>query len=273
VTDFQIAFCNPAFAQLWRSSGNAQAGARLSAVLPSALARTLVPQYVQVLLTGESLLEDRERLTPDGAEWLRHHVVAAADGVAVTLRDITLQQQAEQRLKQITPYDLVTGLPNLLTFNDRLDHALLRAKRVQRSFGLMAVDLADVGRVVEAHGEVVGNQVLQLVAVRMRRALRDSDTLGRVAPYRFMVVLEDERDLGGTDVVARTLMKVAVAPIDLDGLPVQLTASIGATLWSDERQTAGDLIAQADAAQRLARRSGPNQHACWSPELAGRPAR
>jgi diguanylate cyclase (GGDEF)-like protein len=273
VTDFQIAFCNPAFAQLWRSSGNAQAGARLSAVLPSALARTLVPQYVQVLLTGESLLEDRERLTPDGAEWLRHHVVAAADGVAVTLRDITLQQQAEQRLKQITPYDLVTGLPNLLTFNDRLDHALLRAKRVQRSFGLMAVDLADVGRVVEAHGEVVGNQVLQLVAVRMRRALRDSDTLGRVAPYRFMVVLEDERDLAGTDVVARTLMKVAVAPIDLDGLPVQLTASIGATLWSDERQTAGDLIAQADAAQRLARRSGPNQHACWSPELAGRPAR
>ena len=273
VSDFRIGFCNPAFAQLWQGSGNAQTGALLSAVLPSTLARTLVQQYAQVLLTGEPLFEDCERLVPQAAQWLRHHVVAAGDGVAVTLRDITAQREAEERLKHVTPYDLVTGLPNQQTFQDRLDHALLRAKRVQRSFGLLAVDLADVSKVAEAHGDTVADQVLRQMAVRMRRALRNSDTLARVASRRFMVILEDERDLAGTDVVSRTLMKVAVAPMDVDGLTVQLTASIGATLWSDERQTAADLVTQADAAQQLAKRSGPNQHACWSAEMAGRPAR
>ena len=273
VTDFKIGYCNPAYVQLWHASGNAQPGALLSAVLPSTLARNLVQQYVQVLLTGEPVFEDRERLVPEAAPWLRHHVVAAGDGVAVTLRDITALREAEERLKQITPYDLVTGLPNLQTFQDRLEHALSRAKRVQRSFGVLAVDLGDINRVAEARGEAVADQVLKQMAVRMRRALRTSDTLARVASRRFMVILEDERDLAGTDVVSRTLMKVAIAPMDVDGLTVQLTASIGATLWSDERQSVADLIAQADAAQQLARRSGPNQHACWSAEMAARPAR
>jgi diguanylate cyclase (GGDEF)-like protein len=274
VTDFQIAFCNPAFAHLWRSSGNAQAGALLSAVLPAALARTLVQQYAQVLLTGEALFEERERLVAgEGPDWLRHHAVAAADGVAVTLRDITEQRHAQERLKQITPYDLVTGLPNLLTFQDRMEHALLRARRVQRSFGLMALELGDISKVFEVHGESLGNQVLKQVAARVRRALRDSDTLGRVGPYRFMVILEDERDLAGADTVSRTLMKVLTSPVELDGLSVQLTASIGATLWGDERQSVADLETQADVAQQAARRSGANQHMCWTAELAGRPAR
>jgi GGDEF domain-containing protein len=88
-----------------------------------------------------------------------------------------------------------------------------------------------------------------------------------------MVILEDERDLAGADTVARTLMKVLTSPVELDGLSVQLTASIGATLWGDERQSVADLVTQADTAQQAARRSGANQHMCWTAELAGRPAR
>jgi PAS domain-containing protein len=108
IGDFQIAYCNPAFAHLWRSSGNAQAGALLSAVLPAALARTLVQQYAQVLLTGEALFEERERLVEDmgtkNAMILRNHgTLTVGETVAQCfLRLYFLERACEAQVKMLS---------------------------------------------------------------------------------------------------------------------------------------------------------------------------
>jgi hypothetical protein len=135
--------------------------------------------------------------------------VAAADGVAVTLRDITLQQQAEERLKQITPYDLWHWPAEPAHVHQhRLDHALRRAKRVQRWFWVDEREIwPTLGRAAEADGEVIGHQGPAAAGGAHAPGTARFRHAGPCRACRFMVILEDERDLAGADVVARTLMK------------------------------------------------------------------
>jgi len=274
VVDFSVSFQNPAFERLWALSGSAREGALLSEFLPADLCAELITAYARVLLQDEPLLEERSQLVAgDGPEWVRHLAVSLGDGVAVTWYDVSERRRAEDKLRLQSPYDPVTGLLNAVTFSDRLEHCLRRARRGQRQFCLIKIDLQGVDALIERHGAPLVGQFLRLLSQQVQRALRESDTLAWFTTHSYGAILEDERNLPAGDGVARTLLKVISTPIEIEGQMLQVSANAGLTLWDNDKQTADDLIKEVQAAVKAARAGGRNQHAVYTPALATQQAR
>ena len=274
LVDFRVAFQNPAHERLWALSGTARVGGCISEFLPADLLTDLHAAYVKVLRNDEPLLEERSQLVAgDGPEWVRHLAVSLGDAVAVTWYDVSERRRAEDRARLQSPYDPVTGLLNAVTFSDRLEHCLRRARRGQRQFCLLKIDLLGVDALIERHGAALAGNYLRALAQRVQRGLRESDTLAWFATHSYGIILEDENNLPAGDGVARTLLKIIATAIEVDGQKLHLSANAGLTLWDNDRQTAADLMKEAQLALKLARAAGRNQHVAYTPELAPQLAR
>jgi PAS domain S-box-containing protein len=101
-------------------------------------------------------------------------------GAVVVFRDISERKQSEQRLAQLAQYDLLTGLPNRNLLHDRLNQAMVRAKRNARLMALMFLDVDRFKEINDALGHSAGDLVLKGVAERLTLCLRESDTVGRL---------------------------------------------------------------------------------------------
>lgn len=274
LVDFRVSFQNPAHERLWALSGTARVGACISEFLPADLLTDLHAAYVKVLQQDEPLLEERSQLVAgDGPEWVRHFAVSLGDAVAVTWYDVSERRRAEEKARLQSPYDPVTGLLNAVTFSDRLEHCLRRARRGQRQFCLLKIDLQGVDALIESHGAPLAGNYLRALAQRVQRGLRESDTLAWFATHSFGILLEDEKNLPAGDGVARTLLKVINTAIEVDGQKLQISANAGLTIWDNDRQSAADLMKEVQMALKLARATGRNQHVAYTPELAAQLAR
>ena len=199
--------------------------------------------------------------------------MSRGDAGAVTWYDVSERRRAEDRARLQSPYDPVTGLLNAVTFSDRLEHCLRRARRGQRQFCLLKIDLLGVDALIERHGAALAGNYLRALAQRVQRGLRESDTLAWFATHSYGIILEDENNLPAGDGVARTLLKIIATAIEVDGQKLHLSANAGLTLWDNDRQTAADLMKEAQLALKLARAAGRNQHVAYTPELAPQLAR
>jgi diguanylate cyclase (GGDEF)-like protein len=193
--------------------------------------------------------------------------------VAVTWYDVSERRRAEDKLRLQSPYDPVTGLLNAVTFSDRLEHCLRRARRGQRQFCLIKIDLQGVDALIERHDALLVGQFLRLLSQQVQRALRESDTLAWFTTHSYGAILEDERNLPSGDGVARTLLKVISTPIEVEGQMLQVSANAGLTLWDNDKQTAADLVKEVQLAVKAARAAGRNQHVAYTPPLAAQQAR
>ncbi|QNN54453.1 GGDEF domain-containing protein [Nocardioides mesophilus] len=128
---------------------------------------------------------------------------------------------ARDQLEFQALHDALTGLANRALFTDRLDHAMLRSGH---DVGLLFCDLDDFKQVNDQHGHDVGDLLLQVVATRLRECVRGQDTVARVGGDEFAVLLEDPED--ATQVAERLVARMA-EPVELRGLTVQVTVSVG----------------------------------------------
>lgn len=265
ITDFRVTYENPAAQQLWNSAG---AGALLSQHVPAELLVELREAYGLIVRSGNFLREERRQLVPgQGPEWLEHHVVPLGDGVAVTWRDITQRHQAEERLKYLAQVDGLTGLPNRSMFYDRLEQALLRARRSGRPFALLFLDIDHFKSVNDRFGHAGGDALLRKVAERLRRSVRSADTVARLAGDEFTVILEELKSGEDADRVAATMLRIARTPLQLDGRDLQVTLSIGVALYEGGEVGTAELLNRADAALYAVKRAGRNGHLRYSPAL------
>jgi diguanylate cyclase (GGDEF)-like protein len=171
-----------------------------------------------------------------------------------------VNQQRLQLARQVG-HDTLTGLPLLPLAADRLDMALKQARRSGRRVALLFVDLDGFKAVNDRHGHAAGDHVLQQVAVRLTHALREEDTVARVGGDEFVLVLGHLADAQPAARLAAQLNADLALPIDWQGQPLRVAASIGIALFPDHAQDAHHLRRRADEAMYEAKKAGRNGYA------------
>ncbi|WP_109125807.1 bifunctional diguanylate cyclase/phosphodiesterase [Dyella sp. C11] len=174
---------------------------------------------------------------------------------ALELRHTREQGRAEGLL------DALTGLPNRLLFNDRLDTVIREANRTGECFALLFVDLDRFKTINDTLGHAVGDQVLLTTTQRLRGSVRASDTVARYAGDEFVVILR--HIVKNEDVlrIAEKIVQVMGAPLRIDdGTELQVTASIGVSFFPDDAPDADILLKHADEAMYAAKSLGRNNY-------------
>ncbi|TAM64599.1 MAG: bifunctional diguanylate cyclase/phosphodiesterase [Rhodanobacter sp.] len=167
--------------------------------------------------------------------------------------------------------DALTGLPNRLLFNDRLDTILREAARNGECFAVLFVDLDRFKEINDTHGHAAGDQVLKVVTQRLCGSIRASDTVARYAGDEFTVVLRHIVKNDDVLRVAEKIVQTMSAPLYLDdGIELQVTASMGLSFFPDDAGDAETLLKHADEAMYAAKHLGRNNFQIYevSPEYA-----
>jgi diguanylate cyclase (GGDEF)-like protein len=165
------------------------------------------------------------------------------------LRRVTarLRGQVEQ-IEQLALYDALTGLANRRLFRDRVEHALLSAKRANEAFALMLLDLDRFKEINDTLGHQTGDAVLEELAIRLRGVSRASDTVARLGGDEFALVLEGAGDGTSALFVAERIRRALDEPFAIDGLTLQLETSIGIAVFPEHGADAESLLRHADIA-------------------------
>jgi diguanylate cyclase (GGDEF)-like protein len=180
-----------------------------------------------------------------------------------TMSDISERKLQEEEIRSIAFYDPLTALPNRRLLLERLQRALKLARRNGQHGALLYVDVDNFKRINDAHGHHAGDLLLQEIAGRLSRVVRESDTVARIGGDEFIIVLEQlhaDPALASTEarqIAAKALLSMA-RPYDLEGLAWQASGSIGIALFNSVEVDLDVLMRQADEAMYHAKHAGKN---------------
>jgi len=174
-----------------------------------------------------------------------------------------LKAQAEilrqkEMLSYQANYDLLTKLPNRTLFEDRLNQAIIKAKRSEKHFALLFIDLDHFKEVNDTYGHKAGDIVLIEIAKRLQVSVRESDTVARFAGDEFLIILENFDSHKALQVIAKNIVKGLALPIDYNKTKLYVTCSIGIALYPQDAQDAETLLRFSDKAMYAAKDAGKN---------------
>ncbi len=200
--------------------------------------------------------------SPTEQRWFLLYVspLHTGKGAVVAHINITQRKHSELRITQLAHYDTLTGLPNRVLFTHTLDEALRQARDRVHALAVLFLDLDGFKKVNDTLGHDAGDRLLTVVAERLRAAVRADDTVARLAGDEFTVILPVITAPEQAASVARKLLQGVAAPIALDEQVVQVSASIGISLYPAGGETAHSLLKSADAAMYRAKRQGKNAY-------------
>jgi diguanylate cyclase (GGDEF)-like protein len=162
------------------------------------------------------------------------------------LLDITEQHQLRESLRELALHDPLTGVANRLLLADHLEHAIAVQARTGRTFALMVIDLDGFKVVNDLHGHHSGDELLRVIAGRLREQVRDVDTVARLGGDEFAVLLVDADQHAAEEVAARLIEAIARVH-RYDGVDLAVTASLGVSMYPADATTIDQLMRNADA--------------------------
>lgn len=164
-------------------------------------------------------------------------------------------------------HDNLTGLPNRLYFRERLNQACREAKRHNERCAVLFIDLDKFKLVNDTHGHHIGDLALKNTALKLRSVLREEDTVGRFGGDEFVVILNRIKDAKEAGKVASSIQEALERPLLLDGITVNIGASIGISLYPDHGLGTTTLINRADAALYEVKKSSRGSHQFFNSPL------
>ncbi|MTJ82095.1 MAG: EAL domain-containing protein [Telmatospirillum sp.] len=217
-------------------------------------------EVAAVRQTGESFPLELKVVSVAGAGGRVTHYVAVCT-------DVSAIRKAEAELKFLAHYDPLTGLPNRLLAQDRLEHAIDRCERGHHRVGLLFVDIDHFKTINDTLGHATGDELLKGVAQRMRRAVRAEDTVARLGGDEFMVIIERVERVEDVADIARKIIAQVAQPVVLSAGELTVSASVGISLFPDDGTNCDGLIRAADTAMYVAKDQGRGRYTFYTSEM------
>jgi diguanylate cyclase (GGDEF)-like protein/PAS domain S-box-containing protein len=223
-------------------------------------------------------LELKVRATKGGASWIAISGMPFYDeqgqfaGYQGIGKNITERKEAEELIKSLAFYDVLTKLPNRRMLLERLGQAAAASQRDQMHAALLFIDLDNFKTLNDTQGHVVGDLLLQQVAKRLQGCVREVDTVARLGGDEFVVMLEG-LDTHATPAAAQAqnvgdkILEALNEPFDLAGAQQHSTPSIGVTLFKGNAEGSEELLKRADVAMYQAKAAGRNTLRFFDPAM------
>ena len=186
--------------------------------------------------------------------------------------DITERKSYEERIRFQATHDALTGLPNRSLLHDRITKAIQSAQRDETVVAVVFIDLDRFKLINDSLGHQIGDVMLKVIAARLSASIRGIDTVARQGGDEFVVLLTNQDSIAGiTDVVERMLQAVA-QPLEIEGVALEVSCSIGISLYPNDGKVADELLRCADSAMYKAKQLGRNSFKYFAVEMNARAA-
>jgi diguanylate cyclase (GGDEF)-like protein/PAS domain S-box-containing protein len=284
-----IMFCNRQAAVLHGyASAEEMAGLNAFQLVAPEDSQRAMQDMQEVFQTGTLKSQEYTLLRKDGSRFpaeINGSSVLDAEGRPKGLvsieRDITDRKAFEGQLEHQAFHDALTSLPNRTLFMDRLDHALVRARRGRGFVAVLFLDLDNFKVINDSLGHKVGDQLLVSVSQRLQGCVRPEDTVARLGGDEFTILLEDTAGPEDVRLVAERVQEQLRAPIllgghdvlrttSLEGHELFVTTSMGIAMQTSPHEHPDDLLRNADIAMYEAKRRGKARYALFEPRMKNR---
>jgi diguanylate cyclase (GGDEF)-like protein/PAS domain S-box-containing protein len=185
-------------------------------------------------------------------------------GFVYVAKDITERKKTEEKLEQMALYDFLTGLANRVSFNDRLEQALRKARRQNSQTGLMFIDLDRFKEINDTLGHDSGDALLKKVAEWLQKSVRECDAVARLGGDEFAIILENINDHQDATNTADRILTAFTTPVRYDGKEFFTSPSIGNAVYPADPTKTEDLLKYADQAMYQAKQNGGNTYSFFS---------
>ena len=204
-------------------------------------------------------------------EWLSVTAVGDEEGRPThyvgIFSDITERKQSAERIQFLASHDFLTGLPNRALLTDFVRHALANARRRNAVAGVLHINLDKFRTINDSLGHHAGDLLLQRVAERLSRCVRDGDTVARLGGDEFLILLPELARSQDAVLVAEKVLQAMRAPIEVQERELTITPSIGISLFPHDGDDAATLLQNADAAMTHAKEQGRNGYQFFTPDM------
>lgn len=273
-TDSVITSWNPAAELMFGWTASEMIGKNYLPTIPVER-KAEAKELQQRVLNGESLVQrELVRQRRDGSPIDISLTVAPLrdstgklSGYLTIAADITERKLAEQKIEFLAYHDSLTGLPNRLLLQDRMEQAMAHSDRTRSRVALMFMDLDNFKQINDSLGHASGDALLKQVAQRLRECVRDTDTLSRQGGDEFVIVLQDLSSGAAAEPVLNKIIGRLQEPFYAEGHELSTSVSIGVTLYPEDGKDFDTLSKKADMAMYRAKEAGRNTYRFFDKEM------
>lgn len=184
--------------------------------------------------------------------------------LVLAINDITERKISELHIHHQAYHDFLTGLPNRALFNERLLEGMAISKTNNKKLGLLMIDLDNFKYVNDTFGHAVGDHLLQVVAERLRSAVRGADTVSRLGGDEFTVIISEIENIAVITEIAQRILVEFSKPLTIGEHPYQITSSIGIAIYPSDSEEPEQLMKFSDMAMYHAKNNGKNRFVFFS---------
>jgi len=190
-----------------------------------------------------------------------------ATGAVIVFRDVSAARAMADQITHSAEHDFLTGLPNRMLLNDRVNQAIALAPRHHKRVAVLFLDLDGFKHINDSLGHPTGDKLLQSIAKRLVECVRGSDTVSRQGGDEFVVLLSEVERSEDTAITARRMLQSVAEAHSIDHHDLHVTTSIGVSVFPDDGLDAETLIKNADTAMYQAKENGRQSYKFFKPAM------